>query len=219
MCLCLLPLVPCMVSVLIRTDNWELDQHTPVRISELTRVIEITAGDFHSLAIAADADLIPQVFSWGYGKNGRLGHNDVNDRLHPTLIDTFCDKKIVSISAGGAHSLARSAGSHVWSWGCGAHGQLGHYNSWDCLKPTAVRELTGEKVEYIDAGERHSLALSAKGELWLWGFGIPPQKCHKQKCDCVHATFYPQKMNTKSFKIKRALAGRGRTFVGTRKVN
>lgn len=46
------------------------DQCTPVRIPALTGVIEIAAGDFHSLAIVAGANSISQVYSWGCGKNG-----------------------------------------------------------------------------------------------------------------------------------------------------
>lgn len=76
-----------------------------------------------------------------------------------------------------------------------------------------MRELKGERIEFVDAGDRHSLALSSRGELWLWGFGISPQLCSKQKCDCVHATFYPLKINSKSFKITKALAGRRQTFI------
>eukprot|EP00644_Phytophthora_capsici_P004332 jgi/Phyca11/565272/estExt2_Genewise1.C_PHYCAscaffold_170429 len=69
-----------------------------------------------------------QIYSWGLGKNGRLGHNDELNRFKPTRINFFRGRKVITVVAGGAHNLATSEmpqGVCVWSWGCGCYGQLG----------------------------------------------------------------------------------------------
>lgn len=55
-----------------------------------------------------------RLFSWGYGKSGRLGHGDVEDRHSPTLVQFFAGSLWVDYcAAGDAHSavLTRSRSS------------------------------------------------------------------------------------------------------------
>jgi alpha-tubulin suppressor-like RCC1 family protein len=81
----------------------------------------------------------------------------------------------MSVSCGGAHNLALSEvsnGTCVWSWGSGTYGQLGHRDTWDTLFPQSIDEIRMERIRYIDAGERHSLAVSENSELWVWGNGV-----------------------------------------------
>ena len=49
-------------------------QKVPCRLDALQglNVIAIAAAKFHSMAITADGKL----YSWGFGRGGRLGHND-----------------------------------------------------------------------------------------------------------------------------------------------
>lgn len=51
---------------------------------------------------------------------------------------------------------------------CGA----GHRETWDSLLPRSIDEIRREKIRYIDAGERHSLAISDSRQLWVWGQGV-----------------------------------------------
>ena len=48
------------------------------------RVVAVSAGDFHSLAITADG----AVFTWGAGEDGCLGHGeDLSNQLLPKKIE------------------------------------------------------------------------------------------------------------------------------------
>ncbi|CAA6668127.1 unnamed protein product [Spirodela intermedia] len=53
-----------------------------------------------------------EVFTWGKGANGRLGHGDTEDRTTPTLVEALKDKHIKSISCGS--NFMASICIHKW---------------------------------------------------------------------------------------------------------
>ena len=61
------------------------------------RVIAVSAGRYHSLALTADG----AVWSWGYGTGGKLGHGDEQDQLLPKQVEAFAGQRVVAVSAGG----------------------------------------------------------------------------------------------------------------------
>ena len=86
------------------------------------RVVAISTGRNHSLAITADG----AIWSWGYGRFGKLGHGDEQSQLLPKKVEAFAGQRVVAVSAGGPHSLATTADGAVFTWGHGGHGSLGH---------------------------------------------------------------------------------------------
>ena len=86
------------------------------------RVVAVSAGADHSLAITADG----AVWSWGGGVSGKLGHGDQQDQLLPKKIEAFAGRRVVAVSAGREHSLATTADGAVFTWGKGECGCLGH---------------------------------------------------------------------------------------------
>ena len=130
------------------------------------RVVAVSAGGKHSLAITADG----AVWSWGWGGYG-LGHGDVQWQLLPKKIEAFTGRRIVAVSAGSDHSLAITADGSVWSWGGGAWGKLGHGNEQRRLLPKKVEALADQRVIAVSAGEYHSLAITVDGAVWSWGDG------------------------------------------------
>ncbi len=75
------------------------------------QVREISAGDKHVLARTDTG----AVFSWGFGKNGRLGHGDTNDRTVPCLINGLRGARAINISAGGKHSaIVADVKDQIW---------------------------------------------------------------------------------------------------------
>lgn len=47
-----------------------------------------------------------EVYTWGKGANGRLGHGDVEDRKSPTLVESLKDKHVKIIACGSNYSAA-----------------------------------------------------------------------------------------------------------------
>ena len=85
------------------------------------RVVAVSAGRSHNLAITADG----AVWSWGNGAQYRLGHGDEQTsccprRSRPLLASAS------SLCRLEAHSLAITADGAVFTWGKGDTGCLGH---------------------------------------------------------------------------------------------
>lgn len=59
-------------------------------------VEEIACGASHVAVLTSRSD----VYTWGRGSNGRLGHGDTEDRKTPTLVEALKDRHVKSISCG-----------------------------------------------------------------------------------------------------------------------
>ncbi|XP_027366285.1 PH, RCC1 and FYVE domains-containing protein 1-like [Abrus precatorius] len=59
-------------------------------------VEEISCGAHHVAVLTSRSDL----YTWGKGTNGRLGHGDTDDQQTPTLVEAFRDRHVKNISCG-----------------------------------------------------------------------------------------------------------------------
>ncbi|XP_029929056.1 alsin isoform X2 [Myripristis murdjan] len=100
-----------------------------------------------------------EVWSWGEGEHGQLGHGDNLARLQPLCIKSLNNKEVVRVAAGTHHSLALTAQSQVFSWGSNSSGQLGHMESPSTI-PRLAKLSEGIRVWDVGAGERHTLLLA-----------------------------------------------------------
>ncbi|XP_071370510.1 alsin-like, partial [Centroberyx affinis] len=116
-------------------------------------------------AAAADeaADGLPslgtEVWSWGRGAEGQLGHGDQLARLQPLCIKSLTGEEVIKVAAGSHHSLALTAQCQVFSWGSNMCGQLGHVNS-PVTVPQQAKLSEGLRVWDVSAGQSHSLLLA-----------------------------------------------------------
>ncbi|XP_059183819.1 alsin isoform X2 [Centropristis striata] len=100
-----------------------------------------------------------EVWSWGHGEQGQLGHGDNLARLQPLCIKSLNNKEVVRVAAGAHHSLALTSQSQVFSWGSNSSGQLGHMESPSTI-PRLAKLSEGIRAWDISAGEKHSLLLA-----------------------------------------------------------
>ncbi|XP_041835211.1 alsin isoform X2 [Melanotaenia boesemani] len=100
-----------------------------------------------------------EVWSWGHGEQGQLGHGDNLARLQPLCIKSLNNKEVVRVAAGAHHSLALTAQSQVFSWGSNSSGQLGHMETPSTV-PRLAKLSDGIRVWDASAGERHTLLLA-----------------------------------------------------------
>ncbi|XP_041927607.1 alsin-like isoform X2 [Alosa sapidissima] len=103
--------------------------------------------------------LYTEVWSWGRGQEGQLGHGDRLPRLQPLCIKTLSKREVVKVEAGAHHSLALTAQCQVFSWGSNKAGQLGHLNSLSTA-PQPVKMSEGIRVWDVGAGQTHTLLLA-----------------------------------------------------------
>ncbi|MBA0684119.1 hypothetical protein Goari_025723, partial [Gossypium aridum] len=86
-------------SVYGQLGNPQADGKVPTRVEgKLSKsfVEEISCGAYHVAALTSRTE----VYTWGKGANGRLGHGDADDRNTPTLLEALKDKQVKSIACG-----------------------------------------------------------------------------------------------------------------------
>ena len=150
------------------------------------RILQLSACGFHTgCIVAADDDnnnttsdettIRKEVYTWGEGKFGRLGHNQERNSLFPRLLESLSREHLKNpkqIACGGFHTAVVTDDGCVYTFGGGEHGQLGHGDKINKLKPTLVQALTDTcRITQITCGWSHSVALSEDGQVWTWGNG------------------------------------------------
>lgn len=95
------------------------------------KAISIACGPRHVLCTTD----IGQVFSWGTGADGRLGHGTTETLSQPRLIMALADQQIWQVACGNAHSVCISIDGSLYTWGRGANGRLGHGTQQDVHIP------------------------------------------------------------------------------------
>lgn len=167
-----------------RTDMCDATQVfliSPGSKGEPLPVAEVCCGRYHTIARTVSG----LVYTWGGGKNGRLGHADEKIRAQPTYVESF-KAEAIKITAGYHNNLVLTEGGDVWSWGWGAHGQLGLGDTKDKDVPTIIPELSQEGVCYLSCGDRHSFAVTEDGRVFGWGSNEFGQLGTGKKGDTVH---------------------------------
>ena len=100
------------------------------------------------------------VYGFGNGKYGQLGHCNFEKKLTPTLLKTPLEGKcIVEVACGWTHSMALASDGCLYSWGRGKDGTLGHGSEERYCMPCVVQSLIGYKVVHIAARNASSVAL------------------------------------------------------------
>ncbi|KAK7315201.1 hypothetical protein VNO77_33737 [Canavalia gladiata] len=63
---------------------------------------EVACGAYHVAVLTSKNE----VYTWGKGANGRLGHGDIEDRKMPTLVEALKDRHVKYIACGSNYSAA-----------------------------------------------------------------------------------------------------------------
>lgn len=84
------------------------------------RVRRLELGAEHALLL----DGAGQVFSWGGGRHGQLGHGTLEAELEPRLLEALQGLPMAQVAAGGWHSVVLSETGDIYIWGWNESGQL-----------------------------------------------------------------------------------------------
>ncbi|RMC06696.1 hypothetical protein DUI87_16137 [Hirundo rustica rustica] len=133
------------------------------------RIRDIACGSSHSAAITSSGEL----YTWGLGEYGRLGHGDNTTQLKPKMVKVLLGHRVIQVACGSrdAQTLALTDEGLVFSWGDGDFGKLGRGGSEGCNIPQNIERLNGQGVCQIECGAQFSLALTKSGVVWTWGKG------------------------------------------------
>ena len=78
---------------------------------------------------------------------------------------------MTDVSCGYKHSMALTSDGHVYTWGKGKHGRLGHDDAANKFTPARISPdaFGGARIAGIAAGGHHSAAVTASGAVYTWG--------------------------------------------------
>ena len=130
-----------------------------------------TVGAPSSAPSAKRAPKRGRLYAWGSGDYGRLGHGDTLPQRSAKLVEMLRDKDVCKVVCGLRHTLVLTDSGQVYSYGFGGDGQLGHGDREIQTLPTLVQALSGENIVEIACGDKHSVALTAGGDVFTWGEG------------------------------------------------
>ncbi len=146
---------------------------SPVRVDGLDHVVvrkvAVNSGGKHCLALTADGE----VYSWGEGEDGKLGHGNRLMCERPRIIEALKGKRCVNVAAGGSHSAAITELGQLYTWGKGRYGRLGHGDPENQLRPKLVETLRQHRVRDVacGSGDAQTLAVTDDDCVWSWGDG------------------------------------------------
>ncbi|KAM4826145.1 RCC1 domain-containing protein 1 [Thomomys bottae] len=167
------------------------------------RARQLRLGAEHALLLGAAG----QVFSWGGGRHGQLGHGTLEAEPQPRLLEALHGVAMVEVAAGGWHSLCLSEAGDVYIWGWNESGQLAlptrslaektvseegrgdDANSKGRASPEAFITVQpfpalldlplGSEAVKASCGSRHTAVVTRAGGLYTWGWGKYGQLGHE----------------------------------------
>jgi Regulator of chromosome condensation (RCC1) repeat len=149
----------------------------PQRVNEFAQEVVGRSGSAVMAAAATHHTLVVlkngHVYSFGVEKGGRLGLGDDQPQQCPLprrILGPLNRRQVVYVAAADNHSLCVTKDGNVFSWGSNRFGQLGDE---ECnnnrTSPKRVEDIRNHPCVAVAAGEKHSVALTRNGEVYVWG--------------------------------------------------
>ncbi|CAN0921540.1 PH, RCC1 and FYVE domains-containing protein 1 [Linum grandiflorum] len=151
----------------------------PKRISgplEGLQISSVTCGPWHTALITSTG----QLFTFGDGTFGVLGHGDRENVAYPREVDSLSGLRTVAVACGVWHTAAvvevivTQSSSSVFSgklftWGDGDKNRLGHGDKEPKLKPTCVPALIDYNFHKLACGHSLTVGLTTSGHVFTMG--------------------------------------------------
>jgi alpha-tubulin suppressor-like RCC1 family protein len=126
------------------------------------KVSDFSCGDEHAAYVNVKGDC----YTWGYGADGQLGHDNKTSLNTPKKLDF--EHKVGKVVCGGGHTGLITEQGDLYLMGRGRNGQLGIGNSGtgssasNRMKPTLVEHFKTNdmKITHLALGTEHTLVAS-----------------------------------------------------------
>jgi alpha-tubulin suppressor-like RCC1 family protein len=139
------------------------NSNTPLTVPNLTGVVKIAAGGYHTCALLSSGG----VECWGANDGGQLGNGSTSNFGTPTAAPVLNLTGAVGIALGNEESCALLANGNVACWGYNIRGSFG--NGTTTYSPVPV--LSGVHNATNVVTNLHSCASLSDGTFSCWGFG------------------------------------------------
>ncbi|KAL7192137.1 hypothetical protein ACSBR2_024057 [Camellia fascicularis] len=130
----------------------------------------VACGSKHAVLVTKQG----QIFSWGEGLGGRLGHGVEIDVSNPKLISTLSGLNTELVACGEYHTCAVTISGDLYTWGDASHnfGLLGHGSEVGHWTPRKLcGQMKGMHVSSVSCGPWHIAAVTMVGQLFTFGDG------------------------------------------------
>ncbi|XP_042896325.1 X-linked retinitis pigmentosa GTPase regulator isoform X1 [Parasteatoda tepidariorum] len=135
-------------------------------------ILQISCGDEHTAILTASGRL----FTFGSNEWGQLGHGHTKTLEKPSFVKALKGERATVIACGRSHTLVATAGGHIYAFGSNSEGQLGSADEEPIhSSPVRVQGLEGITIKMLSGGADHSMALTDKGVVYVWGSGAEGQ--------------------------------------------
>ncbi|KAL3641117.1 PH, RCC1 and FYVE domains-containing protein 1 [Castilleja foliolosa] len=157
------------------TSHW-----IPKRISgplDGLQVSMVSCGPWHTALITSTG----QLFTFGDGTFGVLGHGDRESVLVPREVDSLSGLRTIAVSCGVWHTAAAievivtqsttssASSGKLFTWGDGDKNRLGHGDMEARLKPTCIPTLIDYNFYKVACGHSLTVGLTTSGRVFTMG--------------------------------------------------
>ncbi|KAI3807494.1 hypothetical protein L1987_23424 [Smallanthus sonchifolius] len=170
----------------------EVSHWIPKRISgplEGLQVSSVACGPWHTALITSTG----QLFTFGDGTFGVLGHGDRANVSYPKEVESLSGLRTVSVACGVWHTAAvvdiivtqsssNISSGKLFTWGDGDKNRLGHGDKKPRLKPTCVPALIDYNFHKVACGHSLTVGLTTSGNVYTMGSTVYGQLGNPQ-CD------------------------------------
>jgi E3 ubiquitin-protein ligase HERC2 len=141
----------------------------PTRIPTLIerQITVASCGTTYSAVITSNGEL----FTFGQGRFGKLGHGNSEDKQLPTLVSALKSHRVIDVACGDSHTLCCTDQGKVFSFGDQDFGKLGIGSSLNGSSvPILIEGLNN--IGSVFSGPNFSMALSLdRTSIYTWGKG------------------------------------------------
>ncbi|KAK8956399.1 Ultraviolet-B receptor UVR8 [Platanthera guangdongensis] len=138
------------------------------KLLESTKMLDIesiSCGEKHAALVTRQGE----VFCWGEGSGGKLGHKVSLDLTYPKAIESLSGSCVKGIACGSTQTYAVTHSGELYTWGKGCHCEQSNRSHWI---PQRISSLLGEiKISKVACGEWHTAIVSSFGILFTYGEG------------------------------------------------
>lgn len=173
------------------------------------KIVSISAGQSHAAAVSNEGE----VFTWGLGLSGRLGHKGEHSTPFPRRVnylwkamngnhfsgDNFKNGLVLQVACGDAHTTCLTSNGIVYAWGLNINYQCSRMqgSGSKVLEPRRVKIEGLPEEDFVSAvycGQQHSMVLTDRGCVFSWGLATFGRLGHSTTAYNTKSVGYPRKI-------------------------
>ncbi|GMJ04711.1 hypothetical protein like AT1G69710 [Hibiscus trionum] len=153
----------------------------PRRVSNMDgiHVSYVSCGPWHTALLTSEG----QLFTFGDGSFGALGHGDRCSTTIPREVESLSGLRTIRVACGAWHTAAvvevvnqssddgcpDSSSTKLFTWGAGDKGELGHGDREPRLLPQIVATIFDYDISQVACGQNLTVALTTSGQVYTMG--------------------------------------------------